>query len=89
MRLSENEQKVITVLIREKRCPNAYGRPVEAIAEAMGWTYDEAAAFVWSLRSRELVRPEYYVPADLSNLNPGWIWKKGTFLAPESQAADI
>jgi hypothetical protein len=77
MKLTKKERKVIEILVRQERCPSAYGRPIYAVARAMGWTYEETVHFVWTLRSRDLVRSEPLKPADPSARQTGWVWQKG------------
>jgi hypothetical protein len=75
MKLTKRELKVIEILVRQERCPDAYGRPIYAVAHAMGWTYEETVQFVWTLRNRDLVQSEHLTTADTSSDKTGWVWQ--------------
>jgi len=73
--LTETERKVIDILIQHEQSPDAYGGPVHAVDQAMGWTTKQSVEFVRGLMVRNLVRAEPIVrKGDLHR--PGWIWKK-------------
>src|SRR5579871_1227650 len=77
MKLTKKERKVIEILIRQECCPDAYGRPIYAVAHAMGWTYEETVQFVWTLRNRDLIRSELLTSADTTHHPTGWVWQTG------------
>lgn len=74
--LTETERTVIDILIQHQQSPDAYGGPVHAVCQAMGWTTKQSIEFIRGLMERNLVRVEPIVRQG-ALYHPSWIWKKG------------
>jgi DNA-binding Lrp family transcriptional regulator len=75
--MTEDERKIVEVLVNHPRTPNAWEDPILSVAQAMGWQVSQAEQRVRKLVGRKMIQPVTVARGWKEPMRSEWWWEKG------------
>ncbi len=74
--MTEDERRIIEVLINYPRTADAWEEPIHAVAKAMGWQPSHANEVVEEMVRRKLLQPSTVARNGTEPMKSEWWWEK-------------